>query len=315
MENLNNHPLAGKHDIDSAFSGIWSFYKQWFVPLYAISFIMALIASYISSGIDLGSIQNTMDINEIMAFMKSIFGIMAIQLVISLFFNLLLQYFIIYKPLKEDFNIMEAIGTVFVKFFFPILLISILLGVFAFFALMLGALLLFVGIFFAIPYIMLFYTLLSPLMIIEKTSITETVPRLFKLVHRKFWPNMGWISIFLVLLVFFTFIVNAIITLPFSGSMISSFTDPDSVTGTMKMASNPIFIIVSSLASALTGPLLPILGLVLYFNNSNDNTEFGTKSNNKNDDKVKVEDLYSKNTDNSTDDEDNFSPTVDDLKP
>lgn len=309
MGNLNNHPLAGKKDIDSAFSGIWSFYKQWFKPLYLISFIMAVITGYVSSRIDLSTIQDALDINEIMSFLKSVSGIIALQFLISLFFNILIQYFVIFRPLDENFNIIDAAGTVFVKFYFPLMLIYILLGIFAFVALMAGAVLLFVGIFFAIPYVMLFFTMVSPLLIIEKKSIGEIFPSLFKLVHKRFWPNMAWISVFIILLILFSLIVNLIVSLPFSGSMFGSITDPSSVSNSLETAKNPLYIIVSSLASALTAPLMPILGLLLYFNNSDNNKASGIDHNSNNGGDVKVEDLYS---DNQNDD---YSPSVEDLAP
>lgn len=270
MVDLNKHPLAGKKDIDSAFSGIWSFYKQWFVPLFAISFVMSLIVSVITSDIDISGLQATGNISDIMETMKSLMGIYTVVLLISLFFNILIQYYIIKKPTEDNFSLVDAAGKVLVRYYLPMLLVFIILGIFATLALFAGALLFIIGIFFALPYVFLFFSMAAPVMIIENTSIGDTISRLFKLVHNRFWPNMGWISIYIVLVFFFSFIVNAIIMLPFTGSFISSMFDPEAASEVLAIAKNPFFILLSSLTSSLTVPLLPILGLILYYNNSED---------------------------------------------
>ena len=293
MEELNKHPLAGKKDIDSAFSGIWSFYKQWFVPLFAISFVMSLIVSLISSDIDISSLQGAVEISDIMETMKSLLGIYTLVLLISLFFNILIQYYIIKKPLDEDFSLIDAAGKVLIKYYLPMLIVFILLGIFATLALIAGALLFIIGILFALPYVILFFSMAVPVMIIENTSIGDTISRLFKLVHNRFWPNMGWISIYIVLVFFFSFIVNAIIMLPFTGSIFSSMLNPEAASEVMVITKNPFFILLSSLTSALTVPLLPILGLILYYNNSEDSglERISGSDSGKGEDKVTVDDL------------------------
>jgi hypothetical protein len=304
--NFNEHPLAGKSDIDSAFSSGWAFYKQWFIPMYAISFIMALIVSVITKNIDIAGLQNTTDLTEIMSSLKSMMGIYALTALISLFFNALLQYFIIFRPMSEEFNLTEALVKVLVKYYLPLLAIYVILSLLAIIPLLLGTLTLFVGVFFAIPYILLFFAMAAPLIMVEGPRIDRSLQSLFKLVHNKFWPNMGWISVYLVLIVFFSFIVGSLTMLPFTGSLIKSFSDPDSAMKIVEIASNPAYILLNSLATALTAPILPIIGLILYFNNS----ETGSGLYSDNDD-----DSWQEINDTETDDNDNFTPTVDDLSP
>ena len=289
---MNSHPLAGNTDIDSAFAGTWQFYKKWFTPMYSISFIMALITSVLSSRIDLSSLQSTTDIAVMMESVKSFLGVYVVIMLIALFFNTLLQYFIIMKPIDENFSIIDAVGKVLSKYFLPLLIVFVVLFVFAMLAMMVGALVFFVGILFAIPYVVLFFAMATPLMMIEGTGISETISTLFKLVHNRFWPNMGWISVYIVLITFFSFIVSTLVMLPFSGSVFGSMFDPEAAAEAVKITRNPSFVILSSLTSAITTPLLPILGLVLYFNNSDRETGVANKRSDKSDDgTVKVEDL------------------------
>ena len=177
---------------------------------------------------------------------------------------------------------------------------------------MLGALLLVIGMFFALPYIMIFFAITTPVMIIENRSIGETITRIIQLVHKKFWPNMGWISVYLLLVVFFSFIVSALIMLPFSGSLFKSIADPESASELMGLSKSPIFILLSSLTGALTTPFLPILGLILYFNNSSDSSvDINHHGSDDNDGKVKVKVKNQK----ASSKKDDFRPTVDDLSP
>ena len=57
MNNYQNHPLAGAVDLDTAFNKMWFFYKKYFLGLYIISVISALLTSLFTSGIDLASFQ------------------------------------------------------------------------------------------------------------------------------------------------------------------------------------------------------------------------------------------------------------------
>ena len=289
---MDKHPLAGNTDIDSAFSGTWQFYKKWFTPMYAISFIMALIISVLTSRIDLSSLQNTTDIAVMMETVKSFFGVYVVIMLIALFFNTLLQYFIIMKPLDENFSIIDAAGKVLTRYYLPLLVIFIVLFFFSMLAMMVGVLVLFVGILFAIPYVILFFAMATPLLIIEGRGIGDTISSLFKLVHKRFWPNMGWISVYVVLVTFFSLIVSTLVMLPFSGSVFGSVFNPEAATEVVNFTRNPAFVILSSLTSALTTPILPILGLVLYFNNSELNTgTTGERYDRSDHGKVTVEDL------------------------
>ncbi|MDZ7635811.1 MAG: hypothetical protein U5L72_15805 [Bacteroidales bacterium] len=58
MNNFQNHPLAGAVDLDSAMIKMWSFYKKYFIGLYLISVVLALISSMITSGLDLSAMQS-----------------------------------------------------------------------------------------------------------------------------------------------------------------------------------------------------------------------------------------------------------------
>jgi hypothetical protein len=83
--------------------------------------------------------------------------------------------------------------------------------------------------------------------------------------------------------------------------------NPEEATKMLDMATNPVFIAVSSLAGAVTMPLMPIFALILYFNGkagekkseSESGSESGIKTDagnsaNPDEGRIRVEDLYAK---------------------
>ncbi|MCD4769585.1 MAG: hypothetical protein K8R35_05405 [Bacteroidales bacterium] len=311
MTDYSEHPLNNKTDIDSAVNAGWQFYKKYFLSLYAISLVTAFIGVAFSSGIDIASLQTTTDPHELIAIMKPMLGNSLIISLVSIFFNLLLQYYIIMKPVDPEYNFINSIGYILSRIYFPLLAVYIVLAIFAMVAFIFGILLLFVGLLFAIPYVILFFALTAPVMIIEKRGIGEAITRLIKLVHMKFWPNMGWMSVYILFALIFSFIVSAIIMIPFSGSLFKSIMNPDAGTQILEFAGNPSFIILSSLTGAITIPLLPILALLIYFHNRS--VEMGnTTTSGFIDEEGDNTNKISSGDNNKSE---SFTPTVDDLHP
>lgn len=310
MTDYSEHPLNNRTDIDSAVNAGWHFYKKYFLSLYAISLVTAFIGATFTSGMDISSLQTTTDPQELIAIMKSMLGNSLIISLVSIFINVLLQYFIIMKPVDPDYNFISSVGHILTRIYFPLLIVYIVLSIFAIVAFIFGTLLLFVGLLFAIPYVILFFALTVPVMIIEKRGIGETITRLIKLVHMKFWPNMGWISVYILFAMVFSLIVGALVMIPFSGSLFKSIMNPDA-TQMLEFARNPSFIILSSLTGAITTPLLPILALLIYFHNRSvekGNTITSGFSNKGDNNTNKIS--SGENHDSQT-----YTPTVDDLTP
>jgi hypothetical protein len=168
---------------------------------------------------------------------------------------------------------------------------------FAFFgslAMILGLFVLIIGMFFAILYVMTLYLFVLPILMVEGPNIGNAISRIFTLGHRRFWSNIGWVAIFIIILVVISFITSAIVLIPFSGSFLKVFTNPEEVTNLLTFTSNPIYIILSALVSALYFPMMPILGVILYFNGKAREEEAPVPVTINEPDRVKVEDLYAK---------------------
>lgn len=294
MEQFNNHPLYRKHNIDSAMSSLWEFYKKKFLSLFIISLVMSLVIQYASTMVNFKDLTADPDPMVMLEKIKGLLVPILIISLINLLFTSILQFYIIYNPLGNENNILvSAVKSL--KYFIPYLILMVLLALMGSIALTLGFLALVIGAFFAVLYIMTIYLFILPVMMVEGTNIPDTISRTFKLVHKNFWTNIGWVAVFLIILIVISVIFSAIILLPFTGDFLKTIVNPQDGAKLLDNTINPLFIILSALVSALTLPLIPIFALILYFNGraNEDQSQIVTTDNNENN-RVRVEDLYSK---------------------
>lgn len=293
MDQFSNHPLYRKHNIDSAMSSIWEFYKSKFLSLFIISLAMSLVIQYASTMVNMKELQTITDPMLLLDKMKEYIVPILIISLINLLFTTILQYYIIYNPINSDNIFSSLIKSL--KYFIPFLITMILLAFFGSIAIVLGIFALVIGAFFAILYVMTLYLFILPIMMAEGASIGNTISRTIKLAHRNFWTNIGWVTIFLIILIVISVIFSAIVLLPFTGSFLKTILNSENGSSLTEIASNPIFIILSALVSALTLPLMPIFACVLYFNaRAGEDQNQIVKPVNPGNDRVRVEDLYAK---------------------
>jgi len=294
MEHISSHPLYRKHNIDSAMSSLWEFYKKRFLSLFIISFVMSLVIQYASTMANFKELQTITDPLLLLEKIKGFVVPILIISLINLLFTTILQHYIIYNPIDSENNIVAA-AIRSMRYFIPYLIILVLLAFAGSIAIVLGLLALIIGVFFSILYLMTLYLFILPILMVEGTNIGNVISRTFTLAHRNFWSNIGWVAVFIIILVVLSVIFSAIILIPFSGSFIKTIINPENVSELLDFATNPVFIILSALAGALTMPLMPIFACILYFNGraaeeqSQTITDYSPEN-----DKVRVEDLYAK---------------------
>ncbi|NSW95500.1 MAG: hypothetical protein HPY62_12400 [Bacteroidales bacterium] len=292
MKQFNNHPLYRVHNMDTAISSLWDFYKERFIKLFIISFVMSLIVQYASTFINLNELQSITDPQEMLAKISDYLLPMFLVVLINLFFITILQYYVIFSPVDDTVTVLNSI-TGSLKYFIPYLIIMILVAFAGSFLILLGLVLLVVGVFFALVYLLTIYFFILPLLMAEGPNIYNTITRTVSLAHRRFWQNLGWTAVFLIILIVVSVILSGIVLLPFTGSFLKAFTNPENADSVMALAKNPLFIVLSAIVNALTYPLVPVFSAIMYFNgranedaSSNAAHEEGTER------KVRVEDLY-----------------------
>jgi hypothetical protein len=265
MDQIKDHPLYRKHNIDSAMNSLWEFYKTRFVALFLISLVMSMIMQYATVFIDLKEIQKITDPALIVEKLKEYLIPILILTVVSLLFSTIIHYYILHKPLDGSQNIFLSIYKS-LKYFVPYLIVIILLAFAGSFAIVLGLFVLIIGVFFSITYIIMISLFILPVMMAEEVNIGRAISRTITLSHRNFWTNLGWTAVFLVLFIIISLVLSGIVLIPFAGSFIKTFVNPQDTSKIMNLTTDPIFLFLSSAVNALTLPLMPIFGFIIYFN-------------------------------------------------
>ncbi len=294
MDLFSKHPLYRRHNIDSAISSLWEFYKKKFLSLFIISLVMSLVMQYAST---LVNIKELSSITDPMLLLEKIKGFIIPILVISLInllFTTILQYYIIFNPVDAENTIFISIVRS-LKYFIPYLIIMVLLAFAGTIAIVLGIFVLIIGAFFAMLYVVTLYLFILPVMMVEGTNIGSTITRTIKLTHKNFWSNIGWVAVFIIIMLVISVVFSGIILLPFTGSFIKTIVNPDDASKLVDVTSKPLFIILSAIVSAFTLPVMPIFACILYFNGKAGEEQIQPiptidPENNK----VRVEDLYAK---------------------
>jgi hypothetical protein len=294
MDQFKNHPLYMRHNIDSAMNSLWEFYKKKFVSLFLISFVMSLVLQYISTLINVQELSSVTDPAVMLEKMKEMIIPILIISVVNLLFNVVLQYYILFSPLNSENSFFLSLVKS-LKYFIPYLIIMVLLAFAGSIAIVLGILVLVVGVFFSILYIMTLYLFILPVMMVEESNIGNTITRTISLTHSNFWSNIGWVAVFLIILIVVSLMLSGIILLPFTGNFLRTIMNPAEAPDLVNMTKNPLFIILSALTGAITMPLIPLFSCILYFNGkarAEYNQEIPVPDPEIN--RVKVEDLYAK---------------------
>lgn len=294
MDQFNSHPLYRRHNIDSAMSSLWEFYKNKFLSLFLISIVMSLVIQYASTMVNFKELQAITDPLILLEKIKVYIVPMLIISLINLLFTTILHYYIIYNPLNSENNIfVSALKSL--KYFIPYLIIMVLLAFAGSIAIVLGILALVIGVFFSILYIMTLYFFILPILMVEGPNIANAISRTITLAHKNFWSNIGWVAVFIIILIVVSVIFSGIVLLPFTGSFLKTIMNPEDASNLIDVTTNPLFIILSAIVSALTLPLIPIFSCILYFNGRAGEEQSQTISPvNPENDRVRVEDLYAK---------------------
>lgn len=294
MDQFSNHPLYRKHTIDSAMNSLWEFYKKKFLSLFIISLVMSLVIQYASTMVNVKEISSITDPMIMLEKIKTLLVPILIISLINLLFTTILQYFVIFNPVNSSDTIFVSIVRS-LRYFIPYLIIMVLLAFAGTIAVVLGIFVLIVGAFFAMLYVVTIYLFILPIMMVEGTNIGSTITRTITLTHRKFWSNIGWVAVFIIIILVISVIFSGIILLPFTGSFIKTIVNPEDASKALDMTTNPLFIILSAIVSALTLPLMPIFACILYFNGKAGEDQIEpVKVSDPESTKVRVEDLYAK---------------------
>ncbi|MCU0472633.1 MAG: hypothetical protein MUC93_04595 [Bacteroidales bacterium] len=293
MDQFSNHPLYGRHNIESVMSSLWQFYKKKFIVLFIISFLVSLLMQYLSLTFNFNELQTITDPQEMIEKFKGLMWPMIGILMINLFFTTVLHYYVIYNPVDSSTTIFNSFYRS-LKYVIPYIILIVLFIFLASAAMVLGLLALIIGVFFTMLYVFTLGLFLLPVLMVEGPIIGNAISRSFTLTHRNFWSNLGWVAVFILLVLIISVILSSFVMLPFTGKFLKILTNPGETVNALDFMSNPVYLTLLSIVKALTFPLMPIFASILYFNGKAGEEYNSVAPSGKEDQKVRVEDLYSK---------------------
>ncbi len=310
MNPITDHPFYKVHSIDSAMNSLWNFYKQKFMVLFPISLVMSLIIQFASTLVDFRELQSITDPQLLMSKLSEYIWPIILITILNLLFFTILHHYILFNPIEHENNILTS-SVRSLRFFIPYLIIMVFLTFFSSIVLFLGLLIIIIGIIFSAIYLATIYLFILPILMIEGPNIGNTISRTLTLTHRNFWQNMGWTAVIIIILLVVSVILSGLVLLPFTGSFIKVFTTPGDPTPLLDVATNPWYILLTSVVNALAFPVLPIFACLLYLNGrarednvakSDESDIYDTSG------KVTVDDLYAKPQQDETSHENKNNP-------
>ncbi len=258
--------------LERIFSDLFDIYKRHFGWLFFISFFSLLLLQPVllrfqASYTDLLA-RLEEDPTLLVTFYRKFLGVAVLMLAYYAF----LQPFIILFVVRREEDPSVSVGKIFVetlrKYFlrsFGILLATVFIMVGG---TILGLLALVIGALFSLLFLVVVLYPVEAVLVMEDEGIFASIGRSMKLVLKDFWRVTGYILLFLLFYMMASMILSTITMIPYAGKFLGdlfSSSQDASGLGFLSYMSNPLYVVLNTLTSALLQPLGPILSLLVYF--------------------------------------------------
>ena len=270
MQNYRELPFYKEMNLDTLFQNAWDIFKKNFGWFFLFTFLFVLIIQYFTNSI-MGDYMQTITNMEnnpevVYPLMKKLGLIFLIMIPAYTLLYVFLNYAVL-NPIEEGGPSYLELFKASLKYFLPVLGASILAGLIFFVGSMLGIVVFIIGMLFAMLYFAVVFFPLVPIVMVENTSPGNAIRRCFRLIHSDFWKNAGWVLAFLALYMVASGILSMITMIPNVGNFFKVIGNPESATAAgslFQSATDPLSIILSSIASAVILPFQPIVSVLLY---------------------------------------------------
>lgn len=274
MIDIKNHSLFKDMEVDSVLTNVFRIYLKKFVTLFIYSFVAVFLMQLVFYQLGFWEMYKVSftDTEDFLRIYSQLMGKIAIVSVTSIVIYGVLNSFLVNYLIKGDLDPSLSSGEIFgesVKkyaihmIFFLILSTLILIA-----GMFVGIIAFIIGMFFALIYL---GTVLIPggtIVVAEDKNAIEAIGRTFKLVHKDFWPVLGSLVLFVLIMILISLVLTAVMAIPFVISFIDNWGEVENVAEMFNTNFYDIGIwsvILNSLVSAATYPLYAIISVVLYF--------------------------------------------------
>ncbi|HRW62166.1 MAG TPA: hypothetical protein P5132_01690 [Bacteroidales bacterium] len=272
MLDVTEHKLYKEHDLDSVVSNVFKIYLKRFPVLFISSFLFVFSVQFTLYQLgfwEVYKLSNPEDIIKAFSFLAGKIGI--VMLITVLMYGLMNAFHINYIFSKEsgrDCDIGSIISETMSKYTLHMIFYLILSVLMFFVGSMVGLIAFIIGFFIALLYLAVVLFPGLTVIVAEKSNAIEAIGRSFSLSHKDFWPILGVILLFFVIVIFISLVINAIIAIPFVMAFFEGIKDYKNIFEALNLESYNMgtwTIVINSIVSAITYPIYTILSVVIYF--------------------------------------------------
>ncbi|GEM_PF-965466 len=265
----------GPANLETVFSGTFDIYRRHFGWLFFITFLALLLSLPAVSHYSIGNmsalydIENN-DLSKLAEIYKNAGILVLVSLVIQTFIHLFVVNYVFHKESGSEAGLGTILAQTVGRFLLPGMIVMVIVIMAFTVGTVLGLLALIIGSLFALLFLATVFFPVLPVLVVERTGIFRTIGRSFRLVMNDFWHTLGYILLFLLFYIMASMILSTLTMIPYAGRFIREiFTAmsqpaPDS-SGILSFMTNPVYLGLNSLVSALITPLMPIFSLLIYF--------------------------------------------------
>ncbi len=274
MIDIKKHSLYKSMEVDTVISTIFKVYFKKFLVLFISSFIAVFAIQMVLYQLGFWEFyrQDFTNLEDIMLLYSELMGKVAIVSVISIIMYGFLNAFLVNFLLKSDGVENPNIGEIFIesirKYSIHMIFFLILSTLMLVFGILIGILALIIGSIVAMLYLGTVLILGGTIVVAEEKNAIETIGRSFTLGHKDFWPLLGSIVLFGLIMILISLILAAFMAIPFVFMFFENWKESGNFSDVFSRQLYDIglwSVVFNSLVSALTYPLYAIISVVLYF--------------------------------------------------
>ncbi len=259
-------------EVDTVLSAIFNIFFKKFLILFVFSFIAVFIIQMFFYYAGFFEISKISDPYEIMRALPAFMSKIALLSVVSVIVYGVLNSFLINYIVKSDFDpkiypgdlLSESIGKYSIHMIFFLILSMVIVVAGAF----IGIIAFIIGSFVAFIYLGTVLMVGGTIVVVEEKNAIEAIGRAFTLSHKDFWPVLGSVVLFFLIMILLVLIIGAIVAIPIVIMFFDNLKDTGNILDAFNLQAYDIGIwtvVINSVVSAVTYPLYAILSVVLYF--------------------------------------------------
>lgn len=272
--NYKKFPYYQETTLELIFNNTIEIYRKYFGWLFFYSFLFLVLLNSLSGVLLAGKLDNLEQLTEHPQQIGQIFSSLgSYMIVVWLGYSMIylfLHYYIIEKNLYPEKShatlFIESIRKYYLKYLLVIFLVFIIITL----GTLVGVLALIIGAFMAAVFLGVSLFPVTPILIVENTSVGETIRRSFSLVLKDFWHMLGYLIVFYLIVILFSLIFSALSMAPYASGFFSHILHPlademQQTSNTFQLLHQPLYILLNSFLDALLLPLTPIFSVLIYF--------------------------------------------------